>query len=388
MNQVPADAFGAFDFGLTEQQEERAAILHREAIICDMLFQGPCGYRSFSPEMDAELEADFERHRSDLQYVYAAIAMPVRRAVAGEFPEFEACWVTSGITAGNRQVAAGFSERLGAGWALNTQQFDLLPWLVKALRANDIRSAKAEGKRAGFISSQDTVDMGQNLDMLDALHGMGLRMLQLTYNSLNFVGAGCTERTDSGVSNFGVAVIGRMNDLGIIVDTGHCGRQTTLDACALSNQPVVASHTAASGVYAVDRAKSDEELCALAGTGGVIGICAVPFFLAPGTGVTIDAMLDHIEYVANLVGWQHVGIGTDWPLQGSKAAVCRLDAGGAEIGFRPEHNLDSATNLIGFDDYRDFPNITRGLVHRGYNDEQIRGILGENFLRVFAQVGG
>jgi membrane dipeptidase len=388
MSMATAERFGAYDFGLTTEQEERAALLHRESIICDMLFQGPCGYRSFTDEMDAALTAEFEHHHSDLQYVYSAIAMPLLRALKGEFPEYETCWTASGITAANRQVSTGADARALWGWALHARQFDLFPWLARAVTGADIRRAKAEGRAAGYISSQNTTEMGEDLKLLDALHMLGLRMLQLTYNSMNFVGAGCTERVDAGISHFGSRLIVRMNELGIIVDTGHCGRQTTLDACALSERPVVASHTSIASVYQIDRAKSDDELRAIAASGGVIGICAVPFFLAPGSDVTIEAMLDQIDYAVTLAGWEHVGIGTDWPLQASKQAVRHLDVGGAEIGFRAEHNLDSATNLIGFDDYRDFPNITRGLVKRGYRDEQIRGILGENFLRVFEQVCG
>src|SRR5947209_18987197 len=93
------EIFGASDFGLTTEHEQRAVRLHRESIVCDMLFQGPCGYRCFTPEMEAELAADFETHHNDLKYVYAAMAMPLRRALAGVFPEFEACWNVSGVTA-------------------------------------------------------------------------------------------------------------------------------------------------------------------------------------------------------------------------------------------------------------------------------------------------
>jgi membrane dipeptidase len=306
----------------------------------------------------------------------------------GECSDFKECWDGSGLTGANRQAPVTFTEKTARSWGLTTAQFDTFPWLIKALTAEDIRRAKREGKHAGYVTNQNAGEIGSNLELLDALYNMGMRMIQLTYNQLNGIGAGCTERTDAGVSHFGVKMIQRMNELGIIVDTGHCGRQTTLDACDISKKPVVASHTSAAGVYNVDRGKSDEELRAIAGTGGVIGVYAVPFFLAPGEGVTVEAMLDHIDYIATLVGWQHVAIGTDWPLSGSKEAVRRLDTGGLEVGFRPEHNLDSATNLIGFDDYRDFPNFTRGLVKRGYDDEQIRGIIGGNFVRVFEQICG
>ena len=213
-------------------------------------------------------------------------------------------------------------------------------------------------------------------------------MIGLTYNWQNYVGSGCTDRSDGGVTDFGARFIRRMNELGIIVDTAHSGRQTTLDACSTSSRPVIASHTSAEAVYRHDRAKSDVELRAIAESGGVIGIMAVPFFLSGAEGVTIEALMDHIDYIATLVGWQHVAIGTDWPLQQTKASLRRLDERAMRIGFRQEHRIDSVTNLIGFDDYRDFPNITRGLVKRGYTDEQVLGVLGANALRVFEDVCG
>jgi membrane dipeptidase len=213
-------------------------------------------------------------------------------------------------------------------------------------------------------------------------------MVQLTYNSVNFVAGGCTDRVDCGVTDFGVKFIQRLNDLGIIVDTGHCGRQTTLDACALSNAPVVASHTSAAGVHQHDRAKSDEELKAIAASGGYIGVYLVSMFLTDKPVSTIEDFLDHIDYIANLVGPQFIGVGSDWPMQCTQWGIDKLAEYASEIGFRKEHGTMAPVNVAGFDDYRDFPNITRGLVKRGYSDEQIKGILGENFLRVFEQVCG
>jgi membrane dipeptidase len=378
-----ADVFGRFDFGLSEEQEERAARLHRDSIVIDMLFQGPVGYRAYYEQLlaaIAEEAADTPGEKYE-----AALTGPIRAAMRGEFAEFEETWVGSGITAGNRQ-AGPIPE---AGFSRVQMQFDRFPWLIKALTADDIRQAKAEGLRAGYISTQNTDGIDPKLKGLQDGYDLGLRMLGLTYNMQNAVGGGCTERTDTGISNFGAKLIARCDELGIIVDTGHSGRQTTLDACELSTNPVVASHTSAGSVYLVDRAKSDEEIVAIAESGGVVGVVAVPFFLAPGSGVTIESMLDHIDYISQLVGWEHVGIGTDWPLQADKATLAAaLQAMCFEMGFRPEHNIDSETNLIGFDDYRDFPNITRGLVSRGYSDDQIAGILGGNFLRVFEKVCG
>jgi membrane dipeptidase len=132
---------------------------------------------------------------------------------------------------------------------------------------------------------------------------------------------------------------------------------------------------------------TDEQITAIAATGGVVGVVTVPFFLGAGEDVTIERMLDHIDHIAGLVGPEHIAIGSDWPLGEPSYVVERIVSWAHNHGFREEHNITTA-NLIGFDDYRDFPNITRGLVKRGYTDEQIKGILGENFLRVFEAVCG
>lgn len=381
-------SYATFDFGLTQEQEERAARLHRESIVIDVLFQGPIGYASYSDQLLKELDSDWEEHRNPGRNYGLGVTLPIRKALAGEFEEFEKVWRDSGITAGNRQAGLEPGEAM-SNFGMATVQFDGFPWLVKALKAEDIRKAKAEGRVAGFVSTQNSEGVDPKLKVLEAAHDFGMRMIGLTYNNMNRAGSGCTERTDAGVSNFGAKIIRRMDELGIIVDTAHSGRQTTLDCCQLSERPVVASHSSAGGLYDVDRAKSDEELDAIAGTGGLIGVVAVPFFLAPGNDVTIEAMLDHIDYIVKRIGWEHVAIGSDWPLQSPKAVLERVLLPMAfDMGFRPEHNLDAATNLVGFDDYRDFPNITRGLVKRGYSDEQIAGIVGGNFLRVFESVCG
>jgi membrane dipeptidase len=200
---------------------------------------------------------------------------------------------------------------------------------------------------------------------------------------------GCTERQDAGLSMYGVEVVERCNELGIIIDTSHCSRQTTLDAIELSETPVFANHSCAQGVFEHARGKSDKELRAIADSGGVLGVVTVPFFLSPDADSTIEVMLDHIDYISNLVGWQHVGIGTDWPMQAPEDVLqATLGAMVGDIGFRSQDKISVTQTLRGFDDYRDMPNITRGLVARGYTDEQIAGILGGNFLRVFEEVCG
>jgi membrane dipeptidase len=158
-----------------------------------------------------------------------------------------------------------------------------------------------------------------------------------------------------------------------------------------SKRPVTANHTAARGVFAHPRGKSDEALRAIADTGGVIGVVAVPYFLSKEPAATVEDMLDHMDHIAGVVGWKHVAIGTDWPLQVPddvlKATLgtpeCRRQA-----GWNEQHRRDVTQRLVGFEDCRDLPNITRGLVKRGYDDGQIRAILGESALRVFETVCG
>jgi len=381
------EAFGTYDFGLTPDQEARARRLHAQSVIIDMLFLGPCGYRSFTPEMERQLDEEWERDHNPAEVLRSAKLMPITRALRGEFPALKECWDASGITGGERAVELG-GEEFRRTFSLATAQFDVFPWLIKALRADDFRRAKSEGKHAAFLNTQSMTDIPRDLDILDQAHDMGLRMMQLTYNWMNFVGAGCTERTDAGLSHFGAKVVARLNTLGVLIDTSHCGRQTTLDACALSAVPVMATHTVANGLRRHERGKDDEEIRALAATGGVVGVVGVPFFLAEGENVTVEAMLDHIDYLVKLVGWEHVGIGADRPEQAPKGLLYKVfELFALGIGMRTDHKITPA-NLIGLDDSRDFPNITRGLVKRGYRDEQIRGILGENFLRVFQQVCG
>jgi membrane dipeptidase len=295
---------------------------------------------------------------------------------------------------GNRQLSIGVDLFDTHIWSLTQVQFDAFPWLRKGLSATDFREAKQCGQRVGFLSCQNTTGLDPerdpHLDMLRDLHAFGLRVLGLTYNMKNAVGSGCTEQTDNGVTPYGARLIAAADELGVIVDTAHSGARTTLDACKLSRHPVIASHTAAEGLYKHDRAKSDDEFRAIAETGGVIGIVGLPSFLGSTGGadrVSLLTMLDHIDYVADLVGWEHVGIGTDWPMQMDTATLDRFVANLGDVGFRPEHKM-TGDMLDGFRDYRDFPNITRGLVARSYSDDQIKGILGENFLRVFQRVCG
>src|SRR5262249_19127189 len=140
----------------------------------------------------------------------------------------------------------------------------------------------------------------------------GLRAMQLTYNSRNRLGDGCFEPTDAGLSKFGKKVIKRMEELSVAVDLAHAGIRTTLDAAATATRPIIVSHANVRALCDTPRNLTDEEIRAVASTGGVIGACAFPFFITRSSTADLDKLIDHIDYISRLVGPQHVGLGFDF----------------------------------------------------------------------------
>ncbi|AHH98931.1 dipeptidase [Kutzneria viridogrisea] len=378
--------YGSFPFGLSPEDEARAARLHRDSIVIDMTYQGPCSPDVWTEQLRAELpeSADYGTAASFL----------LEKAIRGEFPEYRALFDASGATTGLTGCVLENAQGVLEAAAETARTLAAFDWLRPARRAEDIREAHADGEHALVGMCQLNMLRPSDIDLLDAAAALGVaHTVDCAYNTATFIGAGCTERNDPGLSAFGNAFVDRCNAIGVIVDTAHSGPRTTIDACARSAAPVLATHTSAAALYACDRAKSDEELQAIAATGGVIGVVAVPFFLtdlAADPAPTIELTLDHIDYLVRLVGAEHVGIGTDWPLALPAEVLERtfLPMALSTMGFRPDHQLDVAATLDGFRDYRDLVNITRGLVSRGYSDQQIEMILGGNFLRVFEQVVG
>ncbi|MBO9129361.1 membrane dipeptidase [Bacillus sp. 165] len=379
-----------YEFGLTEAEENRALKLHEESIIIDLLFQGPLSPRVISSRLSEEIKEICEPFKGDpMKYSSLPREIILNKAINHEIAEYKDEWYQSGITAGNRELDLTDYESMIKSMTEVQQQFDSFDWLSKALKAEDIIHAKQNNQKAGIITSQNTIGIGKNLELLKTLHAFGLRVLQLTYNNQDFVGAGCAEKSNAGLTNFGIEFVRTLNELGIVVDTGHCGKQTTLDACYYSTKPVIASHTGVESIFHHMRCKSDEEIKAIAGTGGVIGVFAMPWFIHhEPRKTTVDHVLDHIEYIINLVGIDHVGIGTDWPMSDvTWSLVYFKEHIAPRLGFE-KGNGPSTETIIGFERYGSFLNFTRGLIKRGYTDTDIQKVLGENWLRVFTEVWG
>ncbi|RKP49999.1 hypothetical protein D7Z26_19475 [Cohnella endophytica] len=379
---------GLYPFNLTPEQEARALRLHESSIVIDLLFQGPLSPKAIPEAVSERIRETCEPYLDD-PMTYSAMPAKIIHEMSsrGEIAEYKEEWYRSGITAGNRQLDLSSMEKIITSMGEVQRQFDANEWLVKATDAEQIREAKRNGLKAGIVTAQETDGLGKNLDLLDGLYQFGLRVLQLTYNNQNYIASGCAELANGGVSNFGAKFIRRMNELGIVVDTSHCGKQTTLDACRLSSQPVIASHTGVEALYGHMRCKSDEELKAIAATGGVIGVFAMPWFIHEDPNdTTIDHVLDHIDYVVRLVGAEHVGIGTDWPMSDVEwSLVYFKEHIATKLGFAKGDGPSTET-VKGLEKYSYFINFTRGLVARGYSDEDVARIMGGNWLRVFEQV--
>ena len=265
--------------------------------------------------------------------------------------------------------------------------------LLLATRVTDIHRAKEMGKSAVVIGLQNGKSIEDDLDILNVLYQLGLRVLQLTYNARNYLADGCTERVDGGLSYFGADVVEMMAELGIAVDLSHCGQRTCLDTIDLSPKPVLITHANPTAIFPNPRNKSDEVILRLASKGGVIGVCAwSPLLVRQAqTRPRLSDLIDAIDYLVNLVGIDHVGIGTDlgegtyvpeeWDAlylqQGVHSEVTRNLGEWWAFGARFPEELSSVVYL---------PRITEALLARGYTDEEIRKLWGANVLRVLEAV--
>lgn len=277
---------------------------------------------------------------------------------------------------------------------------------IIATTASDIEKAKLERKLAMIIGLQHlpfaTSYYPDNLAFLHALYMMGCRIMQLTYQRRNLIGDGCGERTDCGLSKFGIQVVEEMNKTGILIDLSHSGPKTTMEAIEISKDPVVFSHSNCRCLCDHVRNKGDELIKALAEKGGVQGIGMFPVLLNLEKLPTMDDFLDHLEHVIKLVGINHVGIGLDfsvpqWPPHPDvdlQRRIWKASREGARTNW-PELEAPYPTFVPGKGTYRieelDSPskwkaNISKGLDLRGYSSSEMKKILGENFMRVFRKV--
>jgi membrane dipeptidase len=280
-------------------------------------------------------------------------------------------------------------DRLARWHRLLRERKDLL--LVR--QARDIETAKYSGRLGIYFHSQGTDSIEDNLDLIDLYKALGVGVVQLAYNSKNRVGDGCEERTDAGISRFGIKLVERLNEVGIIVDCTHTGLRTSLDAVECSTAPVVLSHSNPSSVHASTRNVPNELIDAIARSGGVIGAVGFPAMVGTATRPSLDDFIAHIDALVERAGIDHVGLGLDyyWGQAGvasDEAALrdyneaVRSGRWGAAYPPPPHHYP------AGIETPKTLYNLTRRLLERGYSEVHVRKVLGGNWLRVMQRVWG
>jgi membrane dipeptidase len=258
----------------------------------------------------------------------------------------------------------------------------------------DIQDAKRDGKLGIIFHFQGTDPLEDDASLVDAFKALGVGIIQLCYNVKNRVGDGCEERTDAGLSRFGLQVIERMNQARVIVDCSHTGYRSSMEAVEASSAPVIFSHANSYVVHQSSRNIRDDQIKAVAETGGVIGIAGFPAFVSAAAHPTLDEYVNHIEHVARLTGVDHVGIAMDY-FEFQRPFVDDVEAKRryrefVESGLWSEANYPSPPYCYpeGLDTPEGFPNLTRRLLDRGFAPDDVRKILGGNWLRVYRQVWG
>jgi len=264
--------------------------------------------------------------------------------------------------------------------------------MTRAVFPSDVAAAKKAGKHTIYMTTNGVplpstiYSVESALYYLTVFYQLGVRMMHLTYNRRNLLGDGCAEPSDGGLSDLGRTVIAEMNRVGIIPDVAHSGLRTSLEAAQCSKKPVVASHTVAGALSKHYRGKTDEVIREIVRTGGYVGICAIPQFYR-GTGM-IDSFLDHIVYVAEHFGTDHVAIGTDcsmpclsdkgvvWPNLRRSRPIFEQFWTPAVDPFEPTEKMNDSVA------WTNWPLFTVGLVQRGFSDDDIRKIVGGNVMRV------
>jgi len=258
--------------------------------------------------------------------------------------------------------------------------------------ADDVALAKKTGRTAIFFGSQNPSCIEDDIGLVEILHTLGLRFMQLTYDNQSLLATGCYEDDDTGLTRMGRAVVTEMNRVGMVVDMSHSGERSTLEAIAHSTRPITISHANPHNWHAALRNKSDAVLKALGESGGMLGFSVYPHHLKGGSDCKLQSFCDMIARTADLMGEDHIGIGTDlcqgqpdsiveWMRTGRWTKTIDYGEGSAAApGFPAMPDW--------FEDNRHFGNVAKGLATAGLTKAQTDKIMGDNWHRFFASSFG
>ena len=248
--------------------------------------------------------------------------------------------------------------------------------------SKDIEKAKLENKTAIFFGFQNCSPIEDDISLVEKIHSLGCRFMQLTYNNQSLLATGCYEKIDSGVTNFGKEVIKEMNRVGVVIDMSHSAEKSTFDAIELSEKPIAITHANPNFWYKAKRNKSNDLLKALANSGGMLGLSLYAHHLKDSSNCTIESFCEMVAKTADIMGVKNIGIGSDlclnqpdniveWMRNGTWTKAKNYGEGTKDKpGFprQPEWFLDE----------RGFKNLEIGLKKIGFTEEDTNGILGNN----------
>jgi membrane dipeptidase len=273
---------------------------------------------------------------------------------------------------------------------LGTRQADLAhqQQIMTIRTVADIDEAYRTGRVGLVFGLEAATPIENEIDRLDVLYGLGIRQIGIAYSDANALGSGLAETTDGGLTAFGRRAVTRMNRLGMAIDLSHSSDRTALDVCQQSDMPVFLTHAGARAIWDTARMKPDVVLRAVAATGGVIGISAAPHTTLSTAHPrhSIESVMDHFRYCADLVGIEHVAFGPD-TLYGDHVMLHTIFAGLLSLGaargpeFEPVAYVDGLENPT-----ENFANIIGWLVSQGFDDDSIRAVVGGNVYRALQAI--
>lgn len=242
---------------------------------------------------------------------------------------------------------------------------------------DDVALARDTGRLAVSFNFQGTTPVGRNLDLLDIWHALGIRQMLLAYNARNFAADGCHDTSDAGLSEFGAALVTRLQQLGILLDLSHTGHRSSMQALDMARRPAVFSHSNARALADHPRNLCDDQIRACAATGGLVGVNGMGLLLADPACKTAS-LVAHAQYIADLVGPAHVGLGLDFvydvPLMEATIAASAPGLWPTDGGYREA--------ALTFAKPEQVPELAEALLRRGWSEADVRGVLGENWMRV------
>ena len=251
----------------------------------------------------------------------------------------------------------------------------------------DITKAQSENKTAIFFGFQNCSPIEDDINLIEKVHELGCRFMQLTYNNQSLLATGCYEKNDSGVTNFGREAIKEMNKVGIVVDMSHSAEKSTLDAIEISEKPIAITHANPSFWHEALRNKSDFLLRKLSESGGILGLSLYSHHLKDGTNCKLENFCEMVAKTAEIMDVNNIGIGSDLCLNQPDSVVEWMRNGtwskSKNYGEGSKKKPGFPQQPDWFKDARGFKNLEKGLKKVGFSDFEINGVLGNNWYNFY-----